>query len=120
MGRYQETPVKLLAELTPGGYTALGDPDDVQVRAATKQADWKDLLWGEILIGGSTWKTADELQERLDAHQTGYRRQDFLATIKLWSDTGEVERSGKGVKGSPFMYRAAQRGSDLDGSAPSE
>ena len=120
MGRYEETPVKLLAELTPGGYVALGDPDDVQVRAAHKTADWKDLLWGEITLGGSTWKTADELQERLDAHQTAYRRQDFLATIKLWSDSGEVERTGKGVKGNPFMYRANQSGPKEIGSDPQE
>lgn len=123
MGRYEETPVKLLAELTPSGYIAHGDPDDVKVRVDHKKADWKDLLWGELGITGSTWSAADELIERLARHGEGARRQDVLATLKKWVDDGEAERKGKGVKGDPFMYRAArseQSDSEFSHSPPPE
>lgn len=105
MGRYQETPVKLLVELTPAGYVAHGDPDDVQVRASHKKADWKERLRECLGKQGSTWATFKELRERVGRDGEAGREEDMRATLNKWFDGGEVERKGKGSKGDPFMYR---------------
>lgn len=108
MGRYEETPVKLLAELTPAGYVALGDPDDAEVRAEHKKADWKDRLRDTLGKQGSTWATFKELRERTTRDGEAGREEDMRTTLNKWFDGGEVERKGKGSKGDPFMYRLPQ------------
>jgi hypothetical protein len=120
MGRYQDTPVKKLVELVNGRYVSHGDPDDVQVRANHKSADWKERLRAALEKQGSTWATFDELRERVQRDGEAGRKQDMLASLTKWVEGGEVERHGSGSKGSPYMYRLPKIGSDECGSDPQE
>ncbi len=122
MGRYQETPVKLLAELTPAGYVAHGDPDDVQVRTTHKAFDWSECLMECMRKQGTTWATFPELRERVQRDGEAGREQDMRAKLNRWFEDGEVERKGKGSKGDPFMYRLTQMESESEEfhSAPQE
>lgn len=106
MGRYEETPVKLLAELQNGHYVCHGDPDDAEVRAEHKNADWKKSLYDMIAEQGDSWSTFEEIREKVQSKDgEAGRKADMLAVVNGWVEKGELERSGLGKGKSPYRYR---------------
>lgn len=123
-GRYQETPPKLLIELTPAGYISHGDPDDSQVRAAVP-ASWQDHVRAVLDAQGPEWATFSQIQAKLSERQggEGVRKADLLAHLGHLFDRGEVERTGGGKNHhDPYKYRIThidtQSESDPTGSDP--
>jgi hypothetical protein len=109
MGRYQETPVKKLAELRSGQYVSLGDPDDAEVRVAGEGPDWKPVL-RMILENQDGWATFKQLQTALkDANAgKGCRMADLVAAVSGWFEGGELEREGDGKSADPYRFRAVK------------
>jgi len=120
MGRYSDTPVKLLCELQSGRYVGLGDPDDADVKAANTTADWQEDLWSCLEETGEEWKTATELSEALKVKRNGkaVRKSDLLSVINKLFESGELERNGEGRNKNPFIYRIPQMDEPMNGSAP--
>lgn len=107
MGRYADTPVKLLAELVNGRYAAHGDPDDVEVRVEHREFEWKDQLREILERQGAKWRTFSEINDLLKEANGGesVRKADMLGVINLWMDGGEVERSDRSGLGGAYRYR---------------
>lgn len=120
MGRYQETPVKLLAELTPSGYIAHGDPDDKDVAADSVDEVWKGHLIRVVEVTGITWSTVDEIAERLSREKLGRRREVLNKVLKQLAADGEIETDTQGKKGTQIVYRGVQTNPEQWNSHPSE
>lgn len=120
-GRYgDQTPVKLLAELQNGRYVGLGDPDDAEVQAQTRNFQWEPCL-REVFRKAAEedpeqWLTRAEIRELLREAMNPKTDEEvterplprpaiFNAVIDKWAEEGELEQQGKGVKGDPFLYR---------------
>lgn len=108
VGRYTDTPSKLLIELQAGKYVSLGDPDDSEVRVSIGDADgWKADLAAVFESTSPTWLKLSEIRELLASRREGkaVREVDMVAALTKWTDEGELERTGDGKKGRPHLWR---------------
>jgi hypothetical protein len=108
VGRYDgTTPRKMLCELQHGKYIGLGDPDDPDVRASIKTPDWKQDLRAVFEQSAPTWLKFSEMAEMLKQRRSGEgaRKVDVLAVLDKWINEGELERTGEGRSGKPYLYR---------------
>jgi hypothetical protein len=113
-GRYRETPTKWLIELTPAGYVAHGDPDEmtpdqkafIGVGDQQNAGDWKRRVLGMLPDTSGEAMTADDIQIKLtaDSRDEGVRRRDLLDWLAIRVDDGEILRLGRGSKGSPYRW----------------
>jgi hypothetical protein len=118
-GRYRETPDKWLIELTPAGYVAHGDPDDltpdrkveIGVAAATNVEDWTARAVRLLSDDPMLAMTQAELVARLEAGDRGkgVRKADLVAWLRDRVSDRTLERIGQGTKSSPYRwYRAGE------------
>jgi len=121
-GRYRETPTKWLIELTPAGYVAHGDPDDmtpdqkatIGVGDQANAGDWKRRVLAMLPDESGAAMTADDIQAKLTAadREAGVRRQDLLEWLTARTEDGELLRLGRGTRGSAYRwYRPGEFGS---------
>lgn len=89
ISRYDETPEKLIVVRSDDGYMAVGTPDQVSVQAKAEKF-WEALT------------DQDQLGQTL-MDKVGITKQDLSRVCAHLGS--KVARSGKGHKGSPFMYR---------------
>jgi hypothetical protein len=109
MGRYKQTPTKLMCELQSGRYVGLGDPDDPAVRAEHKSGDWASVIMDIFEQQGKNWTSKVELQQRVrEVLGHGVRNADLIVWLANMVEEGEIEQKGKGTKGSEKAYRIAQ------------
>jgi hypothetical protein len=93
LSRFSETPTELMVELGDEGYRSLGTETAVAASEARK------AVLGAAPTSEENASTVDELFEAAQvAHATGNRALGRLL------DEGELERTGKGKKGSPYRY----------------
>ncbi|RTL26386.1 MAG: hypothetical protein EKK55_07805 [Rhodocyclaceae bacterium] len=104
-GRFQETPIKLLAELQNGRYVGLGDPDDAQQMAAAVRHPWEQELM--VTLSSQDWMSVIEIREAMTARRggKGIRNADLVAVLGKRFEDGEIERDGTGNKGDAYRYR---------------
>lgn len=112
MGRYEETPVKLLAELTPSGYISHGDADSPTAQSEKDQGNWRADVIEELKLSGQAFTEHKELINRMKMNKKGRNAQFMSAELQAMSAGGELERTGTGEKGDPYFYRVPQIDSD--------
>ena len=99
LSRYDETPEKVVVELTDEGYLMLGDSEDVALSDALR------IVSG--LIGGENGQkrkwTLDELADEGEIPRTNVRR-----AIRELKARGEVQESGSGKRGDPYRYEVLE------------
>jgi predicted Rossmann fold nucleotide-binding protein DprA/Smf involved in DNA uptake len=93
LSRFSETPSDLLIELTPEGYKTLGAPGD-----AAKAQVAADFL-SVIPKSKRKAKTIEDL-----VNETEASRAQVQHLLDALMEAGEVARTGKGRKGSPYRY----------------
>ena len=97
VGRHEGIPPEMVFDLTPEGYTMLGE-----VTAVDKN-DEMDTI-GEILSGEREGATVDAVRSKWPMGSIGKRRLSGLlrqgTQRKLWRQTGA------GTRGAPFVYHA--------------
>lgn len=114
-GRYKETPDKLLIELTPAGYVTHGDPDemtpDQKARLGVGNVDtaaiWKAAVLEMLPTGPDDALLFDDIQTKLqnyDERTQGVRAQDLIRWLGDRVKDGEIDRTGRGVRGNPYRY----------------
>ena len=89
--RYPETPDELVLELRETGYSALGDPANLNKQARLEKI--KTALT-------ETSETPETI-----SHRAGIGLRDTFRLLKALAERGEINQDGKGRKGSPFRYR---------------
>jgi hypothetical protein len=101
LSRFEETPQKLVIELTEGGvYRSMGSPEAVSHAEVTEQVLEALPSSEDEPIG------RDELLERLDPKPSGSLLKEVLSTLA--ERERRIERLGAGKKGNPYRYRLAQ------------
>jgi predicted ATP-dependent serine protease len=96
ISRFDETPRCLSLELQDDHYVSLGSPDAVEKEAVKEQ-----IL--EVMPGSNGEPVnKDELVRELDPKPSGSLVKEILSDL---TDEGIIERHGKGVRGSPYLYR---------------
>ena len=93
IGRYDETPDRLVIELTADGYKARGTEKALGIYRARAELEDKLPREGDGL-------TLEELMRA-----TGLGRSSLQEALDAMCKEGSVVRSGKGVKGSALRYR---------------
>lgn len=111
-GRYRETPTKWLVELTPSGYVAHGDPDEMtpdQKAAAgvgdrAKAEGWQGAVLA--MLPNDEWDamTKDYIHAKLRERGTPIRNADLVQWLADRAGAGDVVRVGKGSKGDPYRW----------------
>jgi hypothetical protein len=101
-GRSDETPAELVVELAAdgSGYSALGDRQDVARARAT------DAIFA-ILPTTDPGKSYKEIQE--DLEQPKPRKTTIMAVLDRGISDGDIDKSGRGISGDPYRYRAKPR-----------
>lgn len=96
--REAEIPEELVIELTAAGYITHGD------RADAWKGDLKTALLRMLPCDGNGW-TFEQIKEnwREDEVPT---KQRVVDALDLLGEEGHVLKTGEGVKGDPFRYRA--------------
>jgi putative DNA primase/helicase len=89
--RFAGTPEELAAELTEEGYVARGDPEALKARV--EQDRVLDVLGSEEI-------SSKEVAEAADLPEATTRRR-----LEELHDQGRVERTGEGVRGSPYRWK---------------
>lgn len=107
IGRLQGIPDENLVEWKPEGYISHGDPDNAEVRAATKSYGWEKDLMTVLECMNGEWLQLDDIQQAIADRRNGEkaRKADLLAYLGKRIDDGEVERDGEGKRGDPYTYR---------------
>jgi hypothetical protein len=109
LSMFDQTPAKLVIELTAGGYVCLGDS------AAVAVADARNYLIEHLPRSEESAKTESEIVDSGD----GQARTTIRAAIAGLHSEGLVSRLGSGKRGNPYRYFI----SDADGTTgkvPSE
>ena len=96
LSRFDETPDKLVVELTQDGYRSLGDATAFAEKEAEEAI--RELLPSKEENAMTSGDVLDKLKEQDVKRTVGM---DALASL---SKTGTVCRVGKGKKGSPYRY----------------
>lgn len=92
LSRYDETPEKVVIELTPDGYILLGDAEAVSLADALRIVS--GLIGGGMTGMESGW-TLDELAAEGEIPRVNVRR-----AMRELESRGEVIATGRGVKGN--------------------
>jgi hypothetical protein len=96
LSRFEETPDKLVIELTPDGYRSLGDATafaEEEARAAILE-----VLPATLESALATSELLDKLKEQ-DVKRTAAQ-----GALNQLVNTGEVTRTGAGKRGDPYRY----------------
>lgn len=101
-GRYSETPDKMLIELTPGGYVSHGDPDDPSVKVIFGNGAWREFAM-QLINLSETGVTRERILEGLGEKTP--RKDELWAWLEARAADGEIEKTGTGRRGSPFLYK---------------
>jgi hypothetical protein len=96
LSRYDETPDKVVVELTDRGYRTLGDAS-----AFAEQEAMKAIVETLPSKAENAIPTAEVL-DRLG--KQGIKRTVATAGLVTLAEAGTIERLGKGQKGSPYRY----------------
>lgn len=105
VGRYDEIPEERLIELTGGEYICHGDPDQPEVRAATKTFHWAEAAMEIIRDAGRNGITQKEILESLkDQIGTSVYLNDFVAWLKKKVNDVEIVKTGQK---KPYLYLLA-------------
>jgi hypothetical protein len=103
-GRYGETKLEWLIELTDTGYVGLGEYEEADPEP-TRQ-DWRDLV--PAVLGEATrhGMTVDEVEARLRDRGAKFRNGDLVQELKRQSkdEGGALAAVGRGAKGDPVRY----------------
>ena len=93
VGRFDDTPDRVIVELSDDGYRLLGDA------GAVARKDAKDSIREALALERhmTEKQLAEELGDRVKKTTLGYTLREML-------DTEEVARQGEGKKGSPYCY----------------
>ncbi len=93
VGRFDDTPDRVIVELSDDGYRLLGDA------GAVARKDAKDSIREALALDRhmTEKQLAEELGDRVKKTTLG-------DTLREMLDTGEVARQGQGKKGSPYRY----------------
>jgi hypothetical protein len=91
--RYDETPDKLIIELTNVGYAARGSEKQIKFRETLDEL--------KALIPDNPDHAVEE-SKLIDGVDAG--RDTVRSTLNTLRDRGEVDRIGEGKKGSPYRY----------------
>lgn len=97
VGRYDETPTKLIIELANGRYHALGDTTQYAEQEAMKSV--VDILPAKPEHALATGDVHDKVMARAAVGKTAIDE----ALLKL-TEAGTIKKLGKGVKGDPRRY----------------
>lgn len=98
LSRFDETPASLFIERTSDGYVVLGDSSAVAVDEA------KVTLLTAASSHDGDGPTLEELLER-----TGVRRSTAQEAIAALLESGQLARTGKGVRKDPYRYVTARQ-----------
>jgi hypothetical protein len=113
-GRYRETPTKWLIELTPAGYVGHGDPDEMTpdmkatlgVGDQANAGEWKGAVLDMLPEDSGEALGIPDIQDRLTARGRGRGARDV--ELRNWLDArvddGELQRLGRGSRGSPYRW----------------
>ena len=103
LSRFDETPDELVIELTDEGYKALGTKADIA------EAEARNAI---LEAAPTAEEEAVSLDELLEA--TELKRTTVQNAIEALLDAGELERTGRGRRGSPYRYWRPPDSEDLD------
>lgn len=93
------SPEELVIELGPTGYDSLGTRGEVAAGdRGQRVARLAEVILGELVTTGTPAKLR-EIEERHEEHRRVVR--DALALLE---ERGEVVKTGRGVKGDPFVF----------------
>ena len=96
LSRFDETPDKVVVELTEGGYRNLGDASAFAGQEARQAI---------VELVPSTAENAMPTAEVLDhLVKQGIKRTVATEALATLAEAGAIERLGKGQKGSPYRY----------------
>ncbi len=114
LGRYASIPPETVIELGPGGYTILGERVDV------RSADI-DATILELLPDGGRGLTWEDVLDGWPEGQARPGKTRLKSILNHGINVGKWDRSGPGVKGSPYRYHrlAGQADSIQPPGAPS-
>lgn len=93
IGRFSGIPDQLMIELTPDGYTAIGDTKTVEGHEAESK-----------ILGCLPDNEGDAMEAEEVATATDCRRTTVQNTLKSLASDGKVTRIGAGKKGDPYRY----------------
>lgn len=97
MSRFEETPAEVLIELKEAeGYVSLGAPSQVE------RSEVKQMVLDALPGPNDEPINRDKLSEEFDPKPSASILKEVLAELV---DDDSVERHGKGVKNSPYLYR---------------
>jgi hypothetical protein len=96
LSRFDETPDKLVVELTDRGYEALGDATAVAEEEAMRAV--VEVLPAKPENAMTTADVLGRLQEQ------GVKRTTATDALSKLAGSGTVKRIGKGRRGSPYRY----------------
>jgi hypothetical protein len=109
IGRFRDIPDEVLVELRPDGYQCLGDPGDPAVRAEHKTFDWAADLMAILEAANGEWQDTKCVIERLTERRgEAPKTADLRSYLDKRFADGEIERSGEGRKGDPYLWRITQ------------
>ncbi|MCH7791791.1 MAG: AAA family ATPase, partial [Planctomycetes bacterium] len=95
--RFDETPAEVVIELQDGGYRLVGTKGDAN------REDRVEVIQESL---SESLATVEELRERWpEGGVAKPSKRTLQADLNAGADDGLWDRSGKGVKGSPFKYR---------------
>lgn len=96
LSRFDETPDKLVIELTDTGYRSLGDATAfAEKEAATAIVEF---LPGKPEYATTTQEIVDRLKEQ------GIKRTTATEALAKLTDEGSIRRIGEGKRGNPYRY----------------
>ena len=102
IGRYDDTPVELVIELTDSGYQCIGSKAD-----ATQQ-DRQEVI--KEILAGRDWSTDDDIRSLWnDKEIPAPGRRTLQNDLKAGCESGLWQRQGKGTKGDKYRYKFDSR-----------
>jgi hypothetical protein len=93
-GRHQRIPAEVVVDLHDGKFRSIGDADSARDRLREDRV-------GATLASAGKWMTCDEI-----ATETGMKSVSVPSVLKNLYAGNRIQRVGKGVRSSPFLYAA--------------
>jgi hypothetical protein len=109
LSRFEETPDKLVVELTEQGYRSLGDASAFAEREVVEAI--VELLPAKLENAMTTSEVVDKLKEH------DVKRTVATEALAKLTTAGTIERIGEGKRGNPYRYFKPVCGSEKDSSA---
>lgn len=101
VGRFDQTPDRLVVELQNGEYGVVGEPSLLDPSKVEPGIDDAIL---QFVPGDESIAVAAGDLELLVVTNTRFRRTAIRASLKQLVTKGKIGQSGKGVRGNPFRY----------------